>query len=149
MSAHPAHSHSVPRPRCRSTVLPHNARCSTSVRLMPGIEYQCPGCRDNEEQMENFQNSQWRVNDDFIVPVADDIDYHVPRARVFEVTTFHSPDPLYDWLPHMAEKRWVDIEAFINAFQHVLQLEATKTGTVIDADMLSRSIVKARELAAS
>jgi hypothetical protein len=96
-----------------------------------------------------FQNSQWVVDDKFIAPIEDDIDYHVPRERVFEVTTFHSSEPLYDWLPHMAEKRWVNIDAFIDAFQYALQLEAKKTGKAIDAEMLSRSIAKARAIATS
>lgn len=43
----------------------------------------------------------------------------------------------------MAEKNWVDLEAFIDAFTERLKLHATKIGTV-DRAKLAASIAKAR-----
>jgi hypothetical protein len=50
---------------------------------------------------------------------------------------------LCDWPPHMAEKTWVDLEAFLEASGHALRRHRPKD---FDADRLARSARKAWSL---
>jgi hypothetical protein len=50
---------------------------------------------------------------------------------------------LYDWPLHMAEKDWVDLGAFNEAFEHALRLYCPRD---FNADRLARSIAEGRAL---
>lgn len=50
---------------------------------------------------------------------------------------------LYDWLPHMAEKPWVDLDDFARAFENALDVHLPAAR---DADRLARSIAEARRI---
>jgi hypothetical protein len=54
---------------------------------------------------------------------------------------------LYDWPVHMAEKTWVDIEAFLKVFIEALKLHADKFDGAVDRVKLAASTDKARQKA--
>jgi hypothetical protein len=85
-----------------------------------------------------FVNDQWRVTDygiEAVYPPAPD--YHIAKARLSEL----------DRLEHMAEKPWVNIEAFIEAYEKALEIHKGQyTATITDAQ-LSDLKAKARRIA--
>jgi hypothetical protein len=94
-----------------------------------------------------FENHQWSVTDygvEAVRPAAPY--YHFDKTRLLEAG--NSGGELYDWPAHMAEKTWVDIEAFIEAFVKALELHAGKYGGTVDEAMLKKSIERARREAA-
>jgi hypothetical protein len=70
--------------------------------------------------------------------------YHFNAERLLEMQGA-GEEELYDWPIHMAEKTWVDIEAFIEAFKEGLRLHAAKLGRA-DAKILEASFAKARQI---
>jgi hypothetical protein len=91
-----------------------------------------------------FVNDQWRVTDYGIEavyppapqrrgkfergerPSAAPGYYHIAKARLSEL----------DWLEHMAEKPWVNIEAFIEAYEKALEIHKGQyTATITDAQL--------------
>lgn len=86
-----------------------------------------------------FVNDQWRVTDygiEAVYPPAP-VAYHIAKSRLSEL----------DWLEHMAEKPWVNIEAFIEAYEKALEIHKGQyTATITDAQ-LSDLKAKARRIA--
>jgi hypothetical protein len=70
--------------------------------------------------------------------------YHFNAERLVETTDRGPVGALYDWAVHMAEKTWVDIEAFIEAFTKALDLHAGKYSPKVDPDLLRKSFAEAR-----
>jgi hypothetical protein len=98
-----------------------------------------------------FENWQWRVTDYGIEAIrgaqSDSIEgvtptYEIEAKRLLE-TTERGNEELYDWLVHMAEKTWVDIAAFTEAFEKALAIHADKYEGQVDPKMLQRSIAEA------
>jgi hypothetical protein len=85
-----------------------------------------------------FANRQWRVTDygiESVHPPAPD--YFVEKSRLSEL----------DWPEHMAEKTWVDIEAFIEAYEKALELHKGQYSGTITPEKLTASIKEARRVA--
>jgi hypothetical protein len=76
-----------------------------------------------------FVNDQWRVTDygiEAVYPPAP-VHYRIAKSRLSEL----------DWLEHMAEKPWVNIETFIEAYEkafeiHKGQYTATIYGSAVE-----------------
>jgi hypothetical protein len=67
--------------------------------------------------------------------------YHFDKGRVLE--TGNHRGELYDWPVHMAEKTWVDIGAFNEAFVKAIELHGY--GKQVDRAMLEKSLERARQ----
>ena len=65
-----------------------------------------------------FKNGQWAVTDYGMETVPPEAPYEFEASRLLEVTD-RPKGKFYDWPVHLAEKTWVDIEAFIEAFGEV------------------------------
>jgi hypothetical protein len=59
----------------------------------------------------------------------------------------HGSGEMYDWPAHMAEKAWVDIDAFIEVFVKALDMHAGSYGGTVDPAMRSKSLAFARRAA--
>jgi hypothetical protein len=94
-----------------------------------------------------FENHQWQVTDYGMESAKPAPTYHFEGRRLLE-TQGAGMGEMYDWPVHMAEKTWVDVEAFIEAFTQALKLHSDKIGKVND-DMLRASLAKARREAQS
>ena len=92
----------------------------------------------------SFKNHQWEVNEDGLDSCGDAPHYEVDAKRLSE-TTDRLGILYYNWPVHMAEKIWVDIEAFIEAFTKALDIHKGVYPYPKDEEMLERSIVKARK----
>jgi hypothetical protein len=77
-----------------------------------------------------YQNHQWKVTELGIESLSPDFDYEVEAERLLEVAE-RNGETLYDLPVHMAEKCWVDIEAFIAAFERPWQF--TPAGTSLSS----------------
>ncbi|MCK1494447.1 hypothetical protein IVB14_29575 [Bradyrhizobium sp. 180] len=91
-----------------------------------------------------FQNHQWSVTDYGVEAVKPAPYYHFDKTRLLEATD-HGSGTMYDWPVHMAEKTWVDIEAFIEVFVKALDLHAGSYGGTVDKGMLAKSLATARK----
>jgi hypothetical protein len=91
-----------------------------------------------------FQNHQWAVTDHGVESVKPAPTYHFNAERLLE-TNGAGLGQLYDWPIHMAEKTWVDTEAFIDAFLQALKLHAGRYEGKADPSKLSATIDKARQ----
>lgn len=92
-----------------------------------------------------FSNNQWSVTDygvESVRPAAPY--YHFDKSRLLE-STDHGFGEMYDWPVHMAEKIWVDIEAFIEVFVKALEMHAGSYRGKVDETMLSKSLARARK----
>ena len=87
-----------------------------------------------------YENNQWRVTASGMESVKPAPTYELSANRLLE-----ERDGYYNWPVHMAEKTWVDIEAFIEAFIKALELHAGKFDGAVDSTKLTASIDKARE----
>jgi hypothetical protein len=91
-----------------------------------------------------FQNHQWAVTDYGI----ECVNHTYPiEARRLLTRRGVGQGKFYDWPLHMAQKSWVDIEAFIEVFRTALELHAGKYKGKVDTDMLLASISEARHRA--
>jgi hypothetical protein len=94
-----------------------------------------------------FQNHQWAVTDaglQSIEPAAP-MEYHIAADRLREKAGAGRGE-VYDWPLHMAEKSWVDLGAFVEAFRKALELHAGKYRGHVDPALLEESIDRAYRL---
>ncbi len=91
----------------------------------------------------HFINRQWAVTSYGL----EAIDRAAPRyeAEGCRMNEIRPGSDLYDWPVHMAEKDWVDLPAFIEAFEHALRLYCPSD---FDADRFARSVAEARRIVA-
>jgi hypothetical protein len=89
-----------------------------------------------------FENRQWRVTASGVESVNAPA-YEISTDRLLETERAG----LYDWPVQMAEKNWVDTEAFIEAFTKALSLHAGKLNGAVDPAKFAASIAKARQQA--
>lgn len=68
-----------------------------------------------------FENDQWRVTDAVLELTKPFVSSAIPRSDLLRVRKASEGD-LYEWPLHMAEKSWVDLEAFIEAYLAALKL---------------------------
>jgi hypothetical protein len=90
-----------------------------------------------------FENHQWRVTAFGMESIEPAPTYELSAERFLE----SNRGELYDWPVHMAEKSWIDIEAFIEAFTMALSLHAGKLKGPVDPAQLSATIAKAHQQA--
>ena len=100
-----------------------------------------------------FANHQWQVTDfgmEAIVGSRTDIMegetplYHIAAPRLLETT--NRDRVYYDWPVHMAEKTWVDIEEFLEAFANALDAHKGKYRGSLSIGMLEASFRKGRQI---
>jgi hypothetical protein len=90
-----------------------------------------------------FENRQWRVTAYGLRSIEPAPTFKLSAERFLETNRAE----FYDWPVQMAEKNWVDIEAFIEAFTRALSLHAGKLNEAADPAKLRASIAKARQQA--
>ena len=93
-----------------------------------------------------FENRQWKVTNYGIENVRGAPEYFFSADRLLEMED-RGPGMLYDWPLHMAEKVWVDIDAFCEAFVHALKIHRRRYKGKVDLVILEKSLRKAKESA--
>lgn len=96
--------------------------------------------------MEIFKNSEWVVTDDSIEALAGDKGYWIEMDEIFRETS-RDGIAYYTWPIQLAEKNWVAIPLFFEAFLSALRCRAKQTGLAIDEPMLARTYGRAIETA--
>lgn len=89
-----------------------------------------------------FKNHQWSVTDYGVEAVKPAPYYHFDKSRLLE-TGNRGDESYYDWPLQLAEKTWVDIEAFLEAFVKALELHAGSFLGKVDEEKLSKSLARA------
>lgn len=97
--------------------------------------------------MELFRNSQWAVTKSALKTVKPEVPYEIDISRLTE-TTNRSGTTYYDWPLHLAEKEWVQMAAFIEAFKKALDVHRGKYQPALDREMLDRSIAESQRMRA-
>ncbi|MEE2741108.1 MAG: hypothetical protein VYA35_07015 [Pseudomonadota bacterium] len=97
--------------------------------------------------MELIRNHQWVATDEGIDRADGKSSYWIAISRIFEDGDHRGQGKMYDWPVHMAEKTWVDIDAFIEAFDASLKFQAERSGVEIDETALDRSYAEAYRIA--
>lgn len=90
-----------------------------------------------------FQNEQWAVTKfglEAVRPGAPE--YLISAERLLESGGV-AGGQLYDWPSHMAEKTWIDLAAFVEAFRKALKIHEGRYPGTVDAGLLEKSIEKA------
>lgn len=87
-----------------------------------------------------YQNRQWAVTDwgmTSIKPGAP-YEYEIAAGRLLEIG--NHGEMIYNWFPQLAEKTWIDYDAFVEAFKQALDLHKGKYKGVVDPKVLVASI---------
>ncbi|MEO7859012.1 MAG: hypothetical protein ABIU05_01000 [Nitrospirales bacterium] len=90
--------------------------------------------------------NQWKVSEDGLEVAGEPFEYFIEMAKISRLTERNGIQ-YYEWPLHMAIKQWVDIEAFLTAFEKALEALEDKEGAPINQKALANSFSKARELA--
>lgn len=85
-----------------------------------------------------YENQQWRVTDTTLESIDPRSKYVIPLAEILGIRET-GRERFYKWPLQVAEKSWVDIEAFIAAFRFAVQ------GTPVDQVILEETITKSRQ----
>ncbi len=102
-----------------------------------------------------FKNEQWMVTDFGIEAIRGAQPfgivgltsiYEIPASRLLEITD-RGENQYYDWPVHMAEKTWINIELFTEAFMQALKIHKDKYKGEVDQSMLEASLDHARRIA--
>ncbi len=94
-----------------------------------------------------FKNRQWAVTKDgleLLEPIPAIKSYVIEASRLTETRPGH-PE-FYDWPLHMAEKEWVILDAFNEAYSRALEFHKDRYYPEADPEKLEASIVEARRL---
>lgn len=94
-----------------------------------------------------FENAQWKVLDDGVESKDGFPPYDFAIDRVFETTT-RGTKMFYDWPVHMAEKTWVDLPLFNEAFEQAVRFYASESTEPVDEAMLRASYDESYRIAA-
>ena len=93
-----------------------------------------------------FKNAQWAVTDYGIETVKPEASYEIDAGRLTEMSE-RSNGTFYDWPVHMAEKEWVDIEAFNEAFAEALEEHEGRYSPEVDLALLAATFTEAYRIA--
>lgn len=93
----------------------------------------------------HLRNAQWAVTDYGLESVNRQSDYYIAKERLLETT--HRDREYYDWPIHMAEKSWVDVGAFNEAYEVALRIHVPNYEASVDEFMLAATVVKAHQIA--
>ena len=91
-----------------------------------------------------LQNHQWAVDSDGVTTVGDNVKYEFSAHQLSE-TRKGIKCVYYKWPLQLAEKTWIDIEAFIEMFERALTIHAGKYKPPFDRAMFERTVALARE----
>lgn len=94
-----------------------------------------------------FKNRQWAVTKYGLEVLKPEPPYEIQASRLTETTT-RDDKTFYDWPVHMAEKTWVNVAAFEEAFEQALRAHKGRYSPDVDPDMLAASFAMARQIAA-
>jgi hypothetical protein len=90
-----------------------------------------------------WANNDWEVADDGLASL-DAVDYFIERHRLCELRPGRQKEGIASWPLQMADKSWVKIEPFLEAYQKALELLEPKG---LEAVNLPLSLEIAREMA--
>ena len=91
-----------------------------------------------------FKNHQWEVTPVGLISLGKNDGYQIDASRLTEVT--YRDCIVYEWPIRMAEQNWVDLDAFVEAFQRALVHHRSKLPTEISRKILAASVKSAREI---
>lgn len=94
-----------------------------------------------------YENQQWKVTEYGLESVRPSGEYNIAAERLLEVRDKGGRH--YTWPVHMAEKPWVKIDSFIEAFLKAIELHAGRYEGSVDPAIMSESLARARERASS
>lgn len=86
-----------------------------------------------------FENSQWRVTPTTLESTDPRV---IPLGELLKLRGTDA-EALYDWPLQTAEKSWVDVEAFIEAFTFAVD----RNSVPADPARMARSVAEARAIA--
>lgn len=95
-----------------------------------------------------FENAQWRVTDHGMEGVGEHSWYHFSADRLLEQHNDGNNGKFYNWPLHMAEKTWVDTEAFIQVFAKAVDIHSGRYSGEVNEKQLERSFEMARKITA-
>lgn len=116
----------------------HVRRDPVVVKAAQGLWWDYEVWRQNYEHLSqpiSFSNQQWAVTS-FGVESVDNVRYHFEMRRVAEM---RGGTDLLDWPLHMAEKDWVDMALFEEAFRFALK----KWAPEVSLGIINRSFARA------
>jgi hypothetical protein len=90
-----------------------------------------------------WANAEWEVADDGLASLGD-VDQFIPRDRLCELRSGRENEGIASWPLNMADKSWVKIDEFLEAYEQALQLLQPRGRDEVD---LSRSSELARDRA--
>ena len=85
-----------------------------------------------------YRNHQWMVTKDGLESVKPAPTYPINADRLWDKQD-RGHGEMYDFPLQMAEKSWVDIDAFVEAFRSALEYHSSLLGKSIDTDLLNIS----------
>lgn len=88
-----------------------------------------------------YKNHQWEVTSYGLEARKPQAPYEIAAKRLSETVSYPART-FYSWPVHMAEKTWVDRDAFNQAFTKALELHAGKYDPPLDQEMLEASIIQ-------
>jgi hypothetical protein len=89
-----------------------------------------------------YANRQWAVTKFGLECLTDD--YPIKAERLGK-TTNRSGEILADWVVHMAEKSWVDLDELVDAYAKALKIHKSAYKGMITPKMMERSIEYAKD----
>ncbi len=102
-----------------------------------------------------FKNWQWAVTDYGLEAIGgatsptirgETPTYEFSTKRLAE-TTERRDETFYDWPVHMAEKTWVDVEAFNKAFEQAIEFHKGRYSPAVDRKIIEASFKEAKRVA--
>jgi hypothetical protein len=92
-----------------------------------------------------FKNRQWAVTSYGVETVKPGAPYHYHFTADRLLESRNGEGQHYDWPVHIAEKTWVDIEAFIEVFEKALELHKGAYPGAPDPDRMKATLEAARK----
>ena len=77
-----------------------------------------------------FENAQWKVTKDALES-KEPFGYYIGAAQLLVISNRRDGGG-FDWPAHMAAKRWVKVELFLEAFWMAAELQADKCHDDLD-----------------
>jgi hypothetical protein len=93
-----------------------------------------------------YKNDQWKVEEDGLRSIGLHADNFVEIGQLGQLEA-RGKRQYYIWPLHMAEKTWVDVEAFLDAFGKALEIHRAEIDPPINLELLSESSAEARRIA--
>ncbi|MBL4747582.1 MAG: hypothetical protein JKY17_01955 [Magnetovibrio sp.] len=90
-----------------------------------------------------FSNNQWSVTDKGLETIHPAPQYFIDKGRLTETSGLEQ-GTIYVWPAQLAEKTWVDIEAFIEAYIKALEIHEGHYSPALDSSMLETSLKTVR-----